>query len=367
MKTFLIFLANVSALIFSACNNGQHEEKQQQVVFRKEPGRVTGSIDTSIAKNAVCIAAVGDIMLGTSYPDNTTLPPDGAINSFKNAIDELRSANVSFGNLEGSLLDTGTAAGFKLHFKSKGYLFRMPRAYGQVLKDAGFDVLSVANNHIGDFGEAGRKSTTHTLDSLGIAYGGLRTNPAAIFKRGSLTYGFCAFAPSGETLSIFDLKGAANIIRQLKQQCDIVLVSFHGGNEGTGNEHVPFTNEFFNTEPRGNVHCFAHNAIDAGADLVFGNGPHVCRGMEIYKDRLIAYSLGNFCTYKCVSVSGNNGFAPLLKIYVDRKGTYLSARIISYKQTHFEGLQRDTLNSAYETMKALTAADFPQSFSKIFK
>jgi poly-gamma-glutamate capsule biosynthesis protein CapA/YwtB (metallophosphatase superfamily) len=79
---------------------------------------------------------------------------------------------------------------------------------------------------------------------------------------------FCAFAPNGETLSILDLKNASYIIKNLKKQCDIVMVSFHGGGEGIACEHVPFINEVFINEKRGDVHAFAHNAIDAGADLV---------------------------------------------------------------------------------------------------
>jgi poly-gamma-glutamate capsule biosynthesis protein CapA/YwtB (metallophosphatase superfamily) len=311
--------------------------------------------------STVTIAAVGDIMLGTAYPDNKTLPPDSAKSSFKNALTDLRSADVTFGNLEGTLADTGTAASFKLHFKSKGFLFRMPTAYGGVLKDAGFKVVSLANNHIGDFGDSGRASTMQVLDSLGINYGGLLVHPTSTFKIYGVTYGFCAFAPSGATLSLLSLKNAARIIAALKKQCDVVIVSFHGGGEGVSVEHIPFGDELFNDmERRGNVYAFAHNAIDAGADLVLGNGPHVCRAMEVYKDRLIAYSLGNFCTYKSVSVSGICGIAPLLKVHVNKKGAFLSARIISYQQTHYAGLERDTLNRAATKIKQLTEADFPK-------
>ncbi len=313
------------------------------------------------ARDSFCIAAVGDIMLGTSYPDKKTLPPDSAINSFKNVSDELRSADVAFGNLEGTLLDTGAPAHYKLHQLSKAYLFRMPQQYAAVLKDAGFNLLSLANNHIGDFGERGRKVTMKTLDSLGIWYGGQQSHPSAIFKVDGVTYGFCAFAPNSQTLSILDLQQATTIIQNLKQQCDILIVSFHGGGEGTLFEHVPFKMESYTNEKRGDVRAFAHNAVDAGADLVLGNGPHVCRAMEVYNDRLIAYSLGNFCTYKCVSVAGVCGYAPLLKVFVNRKGKFLSGRIMANIQTHDKGLMPDTLNKAVARIKALTLADFPQS------
>ena len=314
-----------------------------------------------IVPDSVCIAAVGDIMLGTSYPDKKTLPPDSGKNSFKNVINQLRDADVTFGNLEGTLLDTGAPAHYKMHLLSKAYLFRMPVSYGKVLKDAGFNVLSLANNHIGDFGDKGRLSTMKVLDSLGIQYGGQLAHPSAIFKVKGITYGFCAFAPNSQTLSILDLKNARHIIKNLKQQCDIVIVSFHGGGEGKAFEHVPDTSESFFKEKRGHVRAFAHNAVDAGADLIFGNGPHVCRAMEIYKNRLIAYSLGNFCTYKCVSVEGICGIAPLLKVYINKKGEFLNGRIIAAKQTHEKGLEPDSLNRAIKKIRALTIADFPHS------
>lgn len=311
--------------------------------------------------DSIAIAAVGDIMLGTSYPDSTTLPPDSAINSFKAAASELRSADVAFGNLEGTLLDTGDPAHYKLHQRSKAYLFRMPTKYASVLKNAGFDVLSLANNHISDFDIKGRKSTTKTLDSLGIQYAGLQVKPSAEFELNGIKYGFCSFAPNANTVSILDLKGAARIIADLKLRCDIVIVSFHGGGEGVDFEHVPRAMETFITEKRGDVYAFAHNAIDAGADVIFGNGPHVNRGMEMYNKRLIAYSLGNFCTYRCVSVAGICGLAPLLKVYVNKKGEFLSGRIISMRQAHDKGLVLDKLNRAAAKIRALTEIDFPES------
>ncbi|MEN0054135.1 MAG: CapA family protein [Mucilaginibacter sp.] len=314
---------------------------------------------TKLQRDSFCIAAVGDIMLGTSYPDSSTLPPDDARNSFKAVTPDLKNTDIAFGNLEGALADTGAPANFKMHQRSKPYLFRMPTRYASVLKNAGFNLLSLANNHINDFDARGRKSTTTTLDSLAINYAGLLTKPSTVFELNGIKYGFCSFAPNANTVSIHDLKGAQRIISELKQRCDIVMVSFHGGGEGVDFEHVPFTLETFIGEKRGDVYAFAHNAIDAGADLVFGNGPHVNRAMEIYNGRLIAYSLGNFCTYKSVSVSGICGMAPLLKVYVNKQGKFLSGRIISFSQAHDKGLVRDTLNQAARRISMLTGTDFP--------
>lgn len=358
---FRLFFLPALTLLLAAC---QEMPVVQQAAHRHKKEIKKDTVITPLVapRDSFCIAAVGDIMMGTSYPDNKTLPNDSILfNSFKNVSDELRNADVTFGNLEGALLDTGAPAQYKLNLRSKGYLFRMPQYYAGVLKDAGFNLLSLANNHIGDFGDNGRFSTMHVLDSMGIQYGGQVSHPTAVFKVDGVTYGFCAFAPNNQTLSILDLQNAAATIQSLKQQCDIVIVSFHGGGEGVAYEHVPLANESYINEKRGDVRAFAHNAVDAGADLILGNGPHVCRAMEIYKNRLIAYSLGNFYTYKSVSVAGICGYAPLLKVYVNKKGQFLKGRILSNIQSHNNGLETDTLNRALTRIKTLTETDFPQS------
>ena len=346
-----------AGLLCLGCQNPtmvKHEVKKQQVSTSPKPAAVAEPGDS------VCIAAVGDMMLGTSYPGSNSLPPDSAAGSFKAVINELRQADVTFGNLEGTLLEGGEPAAFKKKMANP-YYFRMPPAYARVLKDAGFDVVSLANNHVGDFGEQGRLSTTRVLDSAGIYYAGLVSHPTVTFKQNGVTYGFCAFAPNSNTVSLLDLQNAAAVIRNLKKQVDIVIVSFHGGGEGVGYEHVPFKCETFLGQKRGDVHAFAHTAIDAGADVIFGNGPHVTRALEKYHNRLIAYSLGNFCTYKSVSVSGVCGIAPLLKVSLNKKGEFLNGRIIAIKQSHLKGLERDTSNKVVARIKALTLADFPQS------
>lgn len=363
IKTCLLFFTAM-ALLFSSCSQLQNTPADNYQAKAKPPAVKKAPLPVkhdTIQRDSFCIAAVGDIMLGTSYPDNRTLPPDSAQGSFKNVLNHLQAADVTFGNLEGTLLDKGDPAHYKLHLRSKGYLFRSPEKYAGVIKQAGFKVLSLANNHIGDFGDTGRVNTMKVLDNMGINYGGQVTNPSSVFKINGVTYGFCAFAPNANTESILDLPSARELIQELKQHCDVVIVSFHGGGEGINFEHVPFAMESFFTEKRGDVHAFAHAAIDAGADLVFGNGPHVCRAMELYKGRLIAYSLGNFCTYTSVSVAGVCGLAPILKVNVNKKGEFLNGRIISAQQTHYNGLQLDTLNKAARRIKLLTEMDFPQS------
>ncbi|EHQ26799.1 CapA family protein [Mucilaginibacter paludis] len=354
MKSLSLFSLLTCILFFCAC------QEQPAKVVHVSKKRIVHQRHTIVTPpdSTISIAAVGDMMLGSSYPNVNNLPPDSAKNSFKAARQYLREADIAFGNLEGTLLDSGVPEGKK---KFKPYLFRMPVTYGKVFKDAGFDLLSIANNHIDDFGALGRKSTGIVLDSCGIQYAGLQVKPVTIFTVKGVKFGFCAFAPNSYVVSLHDYKNACRIIGNLKQQVDIVIVSFHGGGEGVGFEHVLCQKESFMGENRGDVHEFAHNAIDAGADVVFGNGPHVSRAMELYNNHLIAYSLGNFCTYKSVSVSGVCGMAPLLQVRLDKKGKFLNGKIIAFKQDHWKGLQRDTLNRVVSRIKYLTETDFPQS------
>jgi hypothetical protein len=358
MRRYL-FLSLLTLLLLQACDTGSKKATvaDTDTIAQKTDTRAT----VKPPADSISIVAVGDIMLGTSYPNNSTLPPDSGKRSFSAVIDELRNADVTFGNLEGVLLDTGAAADFKLHQRTKAYLFRMPESYGGVLKDAGFDILSLGNNHVADFGLAGRKSTVKILDSLGIKYAGLRSYPPVVSKVKDITYGFCAFSPNSQTVSFLDLPNARAIISELKKQADIVIVSFHGGGEGTEFEHVPFKQESYHGENRGDVNAFAHNAIDAGADVVLGHGPHLTRAIEKYNNRFIAYSLGNFCTYRGVNVTGVCGIAPLLKLYINKKGEFLSGRIIPTRQIQPVGLLRDTTNKVIKRIKYLTETDFPQS------
>jgi hypothetical protein len=355
MKTRLLLFLTVIISI-TACTN---PKGQKQPIAKKEV-MPADTLPKAPADTAITIAAVGDMMLGSSYPDSSFLPPDNAKNSFKYALEDLRKADIAFGNLEGVLLDTGAPVGYKLRFKHKGYLFRMPVKFGSIFKGAGFDILSVGNNHSNDFDYAGRKSTIKTLDSLGIHIAGFKSHPSKSFTLNGVKYGFCAFSPNGQTVSLLQIATAKTIISDLKAKNDIVIVSFHGGGEGVDYEHVPDTVEIFKGENRGNLKLFTHAAIDAGADVILGNGPHVARAMELYKNRLIAYSLGNFVTYKGVSVSGVCGLAPLLKLRITKKGEFLNGQIISYRQDHQYGLRPDTLNRAALRIKTLTGADFIQ-------
>lgn len=308
--------------------------------------------------DTLSITAVGDIMIGSAYPSLSNLPPDDGINSFK-AVDSFLKGDIVFGNLEGCFLNKGKSTKCKDTNSNSCFAFRMPERYAGIIKNAGFNLLSIANNHVGDFGLTGRNKTVAILDSLNIEYAGLQSYPFSIFEKDSVKYAFCAFAPNENTVSINKVDSAKQLIKRLKAQADIVIVSFHGGAEGAKHEHVPKRKEIFYGENRGDVHAFAHAVIDAGADVVLGHGPHVTRAVEVYKNKFIAYSLGNFNTYGMFSLKGPNGIAPLVQLKINSRGDFLFADIVSVKQDKINRLQLDPQNGAYKKIKTLTNIDFP--------
>ncbi len=321
--------------------------------------------DTLELNKTITITGVGDIMLGTSFPSVKFLPPhNDPFLLLESVSDTLRLSDITFGNLEGSFLNQGDPVK-KCKDTTICYLFRMPENYVSALTSSGFDILSLANNHFGDFGTVSRARTLAILDSVGIHYGGLLEHPWSIFSKDSVLYGFCAFAPNAGTVDINDITKASGIVRMLADTCDIVIVSFHGGAEGADYQHVPKENEIFHGEDRGNVFNFAHTMIDNGADVVFGNGPHVTRAVEVYRNHFIGYSLGNFCTYGRFNLAGPNGIAPIIRVVTDRKGRFLYGKIIPIFQPWPGGVKIDPLGKVIEKIRDLTREDFPDAMVDI--
>jgi len=310
-----VYLITIFTLIFNCITSAVSGNCQTE--------RDTLRSDTVYAVRNVVITGVGDIMLGSSFPSLKYLPPhDNPFLLLESVSDTLAGSDITFGNLEGSFLNNGEAVK-KCRDSTLCYLFRMPERYIHALTLSGFDILSLANNHFGDFGLPSRKRTKEILDSAGIYYAGLIEHPWSVFMKDSLLYGFCAFAPNAGSININDLEVASEIVRMLSDTCDIVIVSFHGGAEGAEFQNVPKTEELFHGENRGDVYKFAHAMIDNGADVIFGHGPHVSRSVEVYKERFISYSLGNFCTYGRFNLAGPNGLAPIIKLSVDISGKFL--------------------------------------------
>ena len=309
------------------------------------------------AKPGLTLAAVGDIMPGTDFPENI-LPDDDGMAFFDDVAPLLSAADLTFGNFEGVLLDGGEPVK-QCKNKSVCFLFRTPTRYATYLQLAGFDVMSLANNHARDFGENGRTSSMAALDAAGIHHSG-REGTVASFVTKRRRVAMVAFAPNVGSNSLNDPQIGLPLVTELAAKHDIVIVSFHGGAEGNGAEKLPFAREIFAGEDRGNVVEFAHSMIDAGADIVLGHGPHVVRPMEIYKDRLVAYSLGNFATYYGISVEGIRGIAPILLVTLDAEGRFVSGKIEPTIQLRPRGPAIDADKKVITLLRELTSTAFPE-------
>ncbi len=305
------------------------------------------------------IAAVGDLMLGTNFPSEKFLHPNPDTLLYP-ALNYLLNADFTLGNLEGTILDTGGTAK-KCKDSNICYLFRMPELSATILKNAGFDVLNLANNHSGDFGLTGRENTMRILAENDMESCGLLVKPACIVERKGRKIGVLGFAPNTGTVDINDSARVVQLVDSLRPLCELLIVTFHGGAEGRGHQRVTRKKEMFYGENRGNVYKFARLAIDAGADMVLGHGPHVPRAVDLYKGKFIAYSMGNFCTYARFSLKAENGYAPLFNIYVDKQGNFLKAQVVSYIQLGEGGPVDDPQKRAYTKIRELTKLDIPEA------
>lgn len=241
-------------------------------------------------KEVYTLGFVGDIMLDRGVKWATEKEEEPYYSLLEEIIPTLQSYDVLFGNLEGPMSATGTDQG-------SIYSFRMDPRNAKVLKEAGFDILSVANNHSFDWGVHAFKDTMRILDESGIAHigGGNTIEDASTPHISTLpdgtTIAFLGFSEFGKNWmeATSDSAGIAIIntdfihpaVEILKEQHDIVVISLHFGEE-------------YEELPNETQRELSEGIIDAGADLVVGHHPHVLQPLEKYSDGYIAYSLGNF-------------------------------------------------------------------------
>jgi Bacterial capsule synthesis protein PGA_cap len=308
----------------------------------------------------IIVTAVGDVMLGTTFPDESTLPPNDGADLLIEVTPFLKRGDVVFGNLEGPIVDGGLSA--KCRGKKEGtcYAFRVPTRYGKYLKDAGFTVMGLANNHAMDFGLEGRASSRQVLEAMQIAHTGEVGDIARLTVKGRRV-AIIAFATYPGAYNLLELEESLQTIRTARVEADLVIVGFHGGAEGATHQHVLEGDETFLGEDRGDLRRFTHAAIDAGADLVLGSGPHVVRAMEVYRGKLIAYSLGNFATYGPFNLNAENGLSLVLEAHLGVDGTFLQGKAYSVKQEKPGGPKMDPEMKILPVLRSLSQADFKQT------
>ncbi len=308
----------------------------------------------------VTIAAVGDIMMGTNYPQDV-LPADGGINLFKYTKEYIQAADLRLGNLEGVLFDGEKSYDSKADGTNR-YLFRTPTAWGRWLADAGFNFLSLANNHSRDFGTDGIASTKDILRRHRIQYAAKDPQEIGDFNIRGIRIAVIAVDYYAGARSITTPSSTYKEIRELRKKFDIVIVSAHAGAEGKGADRTTDKDEVYLGENRGNAVKFARTAIEMGASFIVMHGPHVPRGLEIYNNKLIVYSLGNFLTSRGMNVQGLAGIAPLLRAQLNEKGDFVSGHIGSFRQTReYTSTIFDQGQKALHIIRELSEKDFPLS------
>jgi TonB family protein len=264
------------------------------------------------------VKAVGDIVLGSDYgASRHARAPDPDF--FAAVRHLLAGGDVVIGNLETPLTTAATPT--KDLSRPGNFVFRSPPGHASMLRAAGFKALNVANNHAFDFGDQGYGDTLASLEAAGIAaVGGKDEIRVLDTGLGRVALVGFSYAPHRPFNYVGDKASLSALVARARQSAGIAIVVFHAGAEGPRALRVRDGEESFLGEWRGNAVEFGRAAVDAGAHLVIGVGPHVLRGVECYRGRLIAYSLGNFVAYGALSVDGAAEVSMILDVALTPRG-----------------------------------------------
>lgn len=333
----------------------------------------SGASQSAAAETAVVrIRAVGDMMLGNT--PNRQVPN---FNYMRSVISETRKADVMFGNYEGTLCERELVSHKCRSEKGLCFAFRGPTRLARDLRQAGFHILNLANNHIFDYGHDCATETKSAIENEGMIAVGLKSSQkssdsdviSTVEARGK-KLGFVGIHYSnawGRVISLNNTATVRKLVETAKKSHDLVVVSVHAGAEGPQFTRVPHGTEMYSGENRGDMRAFSKMAIDAGADLVIGHGPHVLRGMEVYKNKLIIHSLGNFATYTLFAFDHPMQLGAIVEVGLSDKGDFVDGLIIptyQYYEMSASGgrgqirLEFDPKARAISEFKRLSELDF---------
>mgnify|MGYP002133579119 CR=1 FL=1 len=292
---FTITLLGLALLGVSLVRSDTLSVPLQKITQKKEPG--------------FSIGWVGDMVPASDDAYNETV--------FSFVTPYTKTPTLMIGNLEGTFAREDRLSKCA-YLSEKCHAFRGKASFAQSLKSAGFDFVSLINNHSYDYGDEGLLDTQKVLEEYGIPYIS-PTKPSVSIVVHEKKIGVLGVSSTPPISTITDYDFIKKEITKLKTENDIVILIFHGGAEGADKTKVLGEYEYLGTENRGNVVLVAQTAIDAGADIVLGSGPHVLRKVAYYKERPIIYSAGNF-------VGGNErlntkGILGVSGIFTITKGT----------------------------------------------
>jgi hypothetical protein len=270
---------------------------------------------------------------------------------------ELGDADLTLGNLEGTLSSGGVSKCARIG-TANCFAFQAPAWIAGQLHAAGFDLVNQANNHSLDYGDSGRSQTLSALRAGHVAWTGLPGQITYLWRK-HVRVAFLGFAPYPYDSNLLDIPTAQAMVRRARAHSKLVVVIIHAGAEGVSALHTPYGSEFYLGENRGDPRAFAHAMIQAGASMVLGSGPHVVRGIEDYRGRLIAYSLGNFVGYHTLGGGGLLDDSGILNVTLGVRGRVLAAHFTSVRLS--DGLPHpDGDNASAALVARLSREDFPK-------
>jgi len=318
---------------------------------KKKPKKKKKKPSLPAVEGTVSIDAVGDVVMGSKMYG---FAPGGSRELF-NGVESMFTGDLVLGNLEGTLASSGAS---RCSPEAENcFAFRSSPDEARWLVRAGFTTLNLANNHSGDFGQGALRETRAALTQRRLDHTGA---PGQITVRriGKIRVAVVGFSPHSGGADMRDIAAAAALVKRATRLGHIVVVTMHAGAEGADRQHVAPGVEHYLGQNRGDPVRFARAVVDAGADLVVGHGPHVLRGMQWYKGRLIAYSMGNFAGYNVFNLAGPSQFSGVLKVTLNADGTWAKGKLAATKLVGRGVPVRDRTDQAHALVRRLSKQDF---------
>jgi hypothetical protein len=327
----------------------------------------------------VRICAGGDVTLGTNLDTGwvhtararlgrrvESLPdPHGLLEPLRPL---LADADVVLWNAEGAIGDGPVNRRKCAPGSTSCFAFRMPAATAEALRRVAADsaavVVNLANNHARDDGDVGRRNTLRLLDRAGALTTGADTLATEVVTARGDTLAILGFAQwTGPDPR--NLPAVRRHVRRAARDHRRVVVTMHMGAEGRGRQNTVDAREESFGEDRGNVVAFARAAVESGADLVIGHGPHVMRAVQWRDSALVFYSLGNLATYGPFSLAEPSNRGGLACAVLDGDGRIVAAELRSTRQLPPGIVQPDSTHRAAAIADSLGQVDFPRTAARL--
>jgi poly-gamma-glutamate capsule biosynthesis protein CapA/YwtB (metallophosphatase superfamily) len=313
----------------------------------------------------VRVCAGGDVTLGTDLDTSWVRRTAGQSVALDSLIGPVRAlatgADLVLVNGEGAIGD-GPIATPKCTHKSHCFMLRQPPAAAPALRGLGDSgtvvVANLANNHAHDAGTAGFQQTADALTAAGVQVTGADTEPTIVVTPRGDTVAILGFS-AWSTPGVQDLPAVQRLVARAATRTKRVIVTMHIGAEGHLAQRTGDSTEHYAGENRGNAVAFAHTAVDAGATLVIGHGPHVLRAAEWRGNALILYSMGNLVNYGPFNLAEPMRRGALVCATLDSAGAPSDVVLRATVQVAPGVVSADSAGRAVVLVDSLSRLDFP--------